>query len=632
MKEFTEINTINGKTYLALSQREEESNIGNKFDDFEIQGSLGRGQFGKIFKVISKLNQKTYAMKRVDLESLNNPYKQKEYQLALNESKYLTVLNHPNIVKYYKNFTEGDYLYIIMEKAGNGDLSDFIEAHKESGRQINEEKILNIFLQCMKALAYIHKFGVIHRDIKPANILMDNNMNILIGDFGVSTVKKNNNDNNNNPAYLNAGYLYILDDEKMQCNNTLVYTDGYGAKEMMERNDYDQKIDVYSMGVSFHEMCFFEKPCGKKNYNVNYSKEIINIIYEMLEEDKNKRKSSEYFLKKISEIYSRKYNRNTSIDAIVRCLYAFDDIKDYYKELNANENKDKPVTNAFTLCVQKMTAEDMNFFINSIHDLREILCTENNKFDKTKEINPKLVFEFLIRKLHEEKNYNIFFNNIENKYFIKSGEELAKTSKVEILINFENKIFSKLNSLICQKFMGLFKTAFICGICSMKTYSFSGYFFVTINMETIIKDMVPNIENYFYFQNVSYIIEEKYCPKCLRLTQHKKHKQFYTVPDCLVVVLNRGRNDYCRVPFKLKQYIDLKELVETGGKNYKVIGYINKDYERDRYISYFEFKALNQWYKCDFNNVSNYFYNHNNDLNKDEKGELIIAFYEYCNN
>ena len=194
MSDLEEIIDLNGKTYLSFNMEKEEEEkkiVGNKFEDFEILQKLGEGQFGKVFKVISKLNNKVYAMKMVNLEKLISSNNEKAYKLALNESKFLTDLSHPHIIKYYHNFTQGDYLYIIVENAENGDMKDFINAHRKSGTQIPEEGLWNIFLQCMKGLAYVHKMGVIHRDIKPGNILMDNNLTVKIGDFGVSAVKKN---------------------------------------------------------------------------------------------------------------------------------------------------------------------------------------------------------------------------------------------------------------------------------------------------------------------------------------------------------------------------------------------------------------------------------------------------------
>ena len=626
MKKFGEIKDINGKAYLSISkeQEEEKKNIGNSFEDFEILQLLGEGGFGKVFKVISKLNNKIYAIKMVDLEELK--YNEKAYRLALNESKFLTDLSHPYIIKYYNCFIKEEFLYLVVENAENGDLSDFIEAHDESKNPISEEVLWSLFLQCMEGLTYVHKMGVIHRDIKPGNILMDNNMNIKIGDFGVSAVKKNKNeiDENPNVKYLNASY--------MQYGGTEIHSSGYEAKEMMEGAEYDQKIDVYSMGVTFHELCFFEKPNnhGKINNpnNFKYSEEMINLIKEMLEEDKDKRKSSEYFLEKIRKEFDRRYNRNTSIDAIVRCLFTFDDMTEYFKNLNENEIKDKPVTKAFVNCLKNFTKEDILYYKNSIKYFREILCIENKKFDKTKEINPGLVLSFLIRQLHNELNINISSENKINNYYIKSGEEKARTSKVEMLFNFQNKYFSLLNSYLSKKTMGLSKTVYICNKCNMRTYSFCGYFFVMINLPNISRYIKPDIEHYFYIKNKNYIREEKYCIKCLMRNEHKKYKQFFTAPDYLIVIIQRGKNNECRIPFKLKVSIDLTDLIENQGKKYKLKGFINRNYQNEKYLSFIDFQYLNKWFRCEENNIIEYNPNIHEDMFNDPRGELIMAFYE----
>ena len=635
MNDFEEIKDLNGKSYIAFGKEEEEdkNKIGNKPDDFEILALLGEGQFGKVYKVISKLNNKIYAMKIVDLGKLKEQDEHKSYQLAMNESKFLTVLSHPNIIKYYNNFLEGDYLYIIVENAENGDMADFIQAHKKGGRHIPEEELWNIFLQSMKGLEYVHSMGVIHRDIKPRNLLMDNNMTIKLGDFGVSAVKMEEDDENKNESikYLNASYRNILSEEGMQCNNTLVFSPNYGAKEMMDRNDYDQKIDVYSMGVTFYELCYFHKPREKGNDdNVHYSKEMLNMINEMLEDDKNKRKPSKYFLTKIREEFSKKYNRNTSIDAIVRCLYTCADIRNYYKQLKKGETKDKPITQAYIDCLQKLTGKDKILYINSIKYFREILCSENSKFDKTKEINPKLVLAFLIRKLHDEININIPSYNKANNYYVKFGEELFKTSKVEMMLNFEKKYFTQLNSYISQKIMGLFKKVFICQKCSMRTYSFLGYFTVTVDVQKISRYIEPNIENYFFFQNQYYTIEEKYCIYCLVPTQHKIYYQFFTVPDYLIVIINRGEDFSCRISVILKPKIDLTKLVETQGKKYKLNGFIIRNYENERYESFIKFKSNTgyKWFGCQNDNNIEYNQNEIKKMFNDPKGGLIMAFYE----
>ena len=194
MSNFDTITDTEGKEYLVFDSSElyDDSQMGDKSDDFEILRKLGEGAFGKVFKVRSKINNKVYAMKKLNIKEIRDD-NEKAYQLTMNETAILERLSHPHIIKYYKKFTEGNFLYIIIEFAANGDIEGFIEAHKKFNKHISEEVLWNIFLQCMGALAYAHKEEVIHRDIKPANLLMDNNMVVKLGDFGVSNLTKKYN-------------------------------------------------------------------------------------------------------------------------------------------------------------------------------------------------------------------------------------------------------------------------------------------------------------------------------------------------------------------------------------------------------------------------------------------------------
>ena len=630
MNSFEEVKDIKLNTYLSVENEGNDKleNVGSKSSDFEIIKSLGNGSFGAVYKVISKINKKIYAMKIVDLVKLKG--NSKALKLALNESKFLTVLSHPHIMKYYTSFIEGDYLYLIVENAENGDLQTFILSNKKMGRFIPEDELWSIFLQCMQGLTYVHKMGVIHRDIKLANILMDNNMTIKLGDFGTCAVKRNNDEENENIKYLNAEYRNILNQDEMKYNNTKIVSEFFAAEEMIKELDYDQKVDVYSMGVTFYYMCFQCIPKkGVIQNNTIYSKEMLDIVNEMLESDKDKRESSDYFLKRINDEFSKRYYRNTSIDAIVRCLYSFDELTKFYLKKTDDELKDKPITNAYVNCLKNMTEKDINSFFDSIKYFREILCTENTKFDKTKEINPKLVLTFLLTKLHQEINLgNITWEDAQNNYYMKSGLEDALTSKLEMLLNFENKLFSQLNSLISRKLVGILQKSFICNSCKIKTYSFGGYFYITLDLEKIPNQYQINMENYFTYRNNSFNYAEKYCPKCLTKTQHAVNKKFFTSPDNLIVTINRGSNDLNKRSVILSPIIDLTNLTVSIGRRYKLVGFITKNYENEKYISYLEFRKTGKWFKSEDMKINEIKQDELIYLLSDINGQTMMAFYE----
>ena len=110
--------------------------------------------------------------------------------------------------------------------------------------------------------------------------------------------------------------------------------------------------------------------------------------------------------------------------------------------------------------------------------------------------------------------------------------------------------------------------------------------------------------------------------------EHKKYKQFFTAPDYLIVIIQRGKNNECRIPFKLKVNIDLTDLIENQGKKYKLKGFINRNYQNEKYISFIDFQYLNKWFRCEENNIIEYNPNIHEDMFNDPRGELIMAFYK----
>ena len=619
MDSFELIKDIEGKNNLSFKKlkKEDTNRIGSKVDDFEIFRKLGEDGSYKVYKVRSKINKQIYTMKKLNMKKLkdNNI---NVYWIFLHEIRILSELtqmsNHVNLVKYYNYFEEGEFIYILIEYIGNGNMKNFIEAHKKVGSHIPEEQLWNIFLQCMKGLSFLHKMRVIHINIKPENLLMDNNMTIKLGNFGFP-------------------YIENVEDKKP------ILIENYENKE---------KDDVYAMGVSFFEMCYYHVPkssISKKDSNgdyyiifekfeepedvdVHYSKELLHIIGLMVE-DKDKRKNSEYFLEMIKKEFYKKYSNNNSLDAIIRCLYSFKELTKYY--LNIGEpNKSKPITNAYRNCLKSFTAPTLKSWYNSIKIFGELLSSENTKFNIAKEIEPKLILTLIIHKLHNEINDDVKSYKM-NQYYMKSAEENLKTNDAEMLIHFGNEFFTKFNSYISKKFLGLIKNIYKCTFCNLITYSFSICLFFTFDLETFNnKNMLDgklNIEKCFNLQKSIEKFSQKYCIKCQNKTNHSQLKNIYSLPDYMIISIKRGFDNSIKYPVEYKEILDLSNISDLKGKKYKLVGSRNKNYNNGKYYSIFNFNK--NYFKCEGLNIKII---NTNGIFNDSQGELIILLYESINN
>ena len=635
MSNFDVIKDSEGKEYLTFDSSElyDDRLIGNKSEDFDILKILGEGSFGQVFKVISKLNNKVYAMKKLNLKEIQRT-NQKAYELALNEINFLQELDNAHIIKYYKNFREGDYLYIIIEYAANGDLDKFIKAHKVFNNPIPEELLWNIILQCMEALSYIHNKNVIHRDIKPFNIFMDNNLFIKIGDFGCSAIKF---ENNNTFSKLTQTQV-----SKMLCGDTRVYTPNFSAKEIdNNEKNYDSRVDVYSMGITFCEMICLENPetnnfqviLNKLQQRSNiYSKELLDIIPLMIEPEKEKRKTSHYIYHMIEKIYNRRFFKNSSIDSIIRCLFSFNGLTNQMLNLPYNMLGNKPITKAYVDCLNNILKPSLDEWINSIRYFRKILGFQNPKLSGSKEIDPRIVFAFIIKQLHLELNQSQFIRK--DNHLIISGEEISKTNKLEMMIRYVNDFSQKVNSIISSNFIGLMKTKNICNICKIVTYSFNSYFFVTFNLENILQNNFSvskiNLEYAFKVQNQLNKKKQIHCSKCLNKTLHICNKQFYSFPNLLVISIQRGASYQYKASIDIKQQIDLTEYddFKSYKKIYQLIGVLKRKVNngKESYISICYFNQ--KWWECEDSYVNEtltpcYF---------DPDGDTMMLFYEKMNN
>ena len=224
-------------------------------DDFIEIEKLGKGGFGSVFKSYNKLDQKLYAVKKIPIKNL----KEEKSNFYLNEARFLSSLNHKNVVRYYTTWIEFykednkiyPILYIQMELCSFS-LNDYLENRNYSGylKENKDPNIKSIFLQICKGIKYIHEQNIIHRDLNPKNIFLiyeNNKFQIKIGDFGLSKLSENNENKYENiePSLELTNYSYY----PYSYHN--VY---YICEEDYTNNLYTEKSDIYSLGIIYLEL------------------------------------------------------------------------------------------------------------------------------------------------------------------------------------------------------------------------------------------------------------------------------------------------------------------------------------------------------------------------------------------
>ena len=146
---------------------------------FEKIRIVGKGAYGTAVLYRKRDDESLVILKEINLHDLNVA----ERQMALNEVKVLSMLNHPHIISYYDSFEEEGNMLIEMEYADGGTLAEYLT---QQTQPLPEHKVLEMFLQIAEAISYVHDHNILHRDIKAANIFLSRDGTLKIGDFGIS--------------------------------------------------------------------------------------------------------------------------------------------------------------------------------------------------------------------------------------------------------------------------------------------------------------------------------------------------------------------------------------------------------------------------------------------------------------
>uniref|UniRef100_A0A0N5AE19 Serine/threonine-protein kinase cst-1 n=1 Tax=Syphacia muris TaxID=451379 RepID=A0A0N5AE19_9BILA len=188
---------------------------------FDIVGKLGEGSYGSVHKAIHKESGHILAVKKVPVDT--------DLQEIIKEISIMQQCDSKYVVKYYGSYFKNSDLWIVMEYCGAGSVSDIMRMRKKT---LSEKEISAVTRDVLKGLKYLHKLKKIHRDIKAGNILLNNDGNAKLADFGV------------------AGQLT----DTMAKRNTVIGTPFWMAPEVIQEIGYDTKADIWSLGITAMEM------------------------------------------------------------------------------------------------------------------------------------------------------------------------------------------------------------------------------------------------------------------------------------------------------------------------------------------------------------------------------------------
>jgi serine/threonine protein kinase len=196
---------------------------------FKFMYCIGRGGFGKVWKVQYTKDQQYYAMKEMQKARIMS---RRSLNSVMAERQFLTQLRHPFIVNMMYAFQDMDNIYLVSNLMTGGDLRFHI------GKRINfDEAQTKFIVACLTvSLQYIHENQIIHRDIKPENLVFDSNGYLKVTDFGIAKIfqRENSHETSGTPSYM--------------------------APEVIFKQNHSFESDYYALGVICHELMLSRRP------------------------------------------------------------------------------------------------------------------------------------------------------------------------------------------------------------------------------------------------------------------------------------------------------------------------------------------------------------------------------------
>jgi serine/threonine-protein kinase len=205
-----------------------------KIGKYELQGVIGQGGMGIVYKAFDPLIRRTVAIKTVVKSRLEPSASPRALERFRREAQAAGGLLHPGIVAVYDYGEDADIAFIVMECVRGKSLRE----HLSNEKRYDLPEAWQILSQLLDAIGYSHTQGVVHRDLKPANILINDDGRIKISDFGIARV----------------------DTGQVSEHGEIVGTLYYMAPEQVRGENVDHRADLYSVGIICYQLLTGRRP------------------------------------------------------------------------------------------------------------------------------------------------------------------------------------------------------------------------------------------------------------------------------------------------------------------------------------------------------------------------------------
>ena len=440
---------------------------------------LGSGAYGRVYLVSHNETKEEYALKVIEKKKLLNTFG--NCDIIYNEIKIHSKLEHPNIIRLYSmNETEKE-INIIMEYAKNGNLFQLISENKKG---FSEKIAFEYFIQVVNAVYFLHENQIIHRDIKPENLLIGENNTIKLCDFGWAR-------------------QLTLKNRSSFCG-----TVEYMAPEIIESENYDYSVDIWSLGILLYELLMGHSPFKDKTtkntivniklHDLKFGKEISedckDLINKLLEVNRDKRINikdilAHKFIKNNANLISNsistnklfseynnsdnniQLNLNINSNDIQFSKSVYPSKTNYSRSLDNNSNdniisyspKKTNLSNNFISNKKKYESSSKIYlkYNPKLSKIRDTICSEVEKYNKQMEfLNMKKMKRYSFEEIKEknkknEENKSLNMDNSKiNREFVRVNDLKNKENNDndnKLIPSFDEDIFINELVNICQK-------------------------------------------------------------------------------------------------------------------------------------------------------------------------------------